>query len=60
MEVRLGEQRDSELASLQGQGIDASLRGTRNLAFSIMAKALDEHLKLISDLLKSGEEASRA
>ena len=60
IELRLGEQRDSELASLQNRGIDASLRGTRNLTFSITAKGLEEHLRPITDLLKRAEEASRA
>jgi len=59
IEVRVGETRDSVLTSLQEKGIDASPRRTENLTLSVTAKGLDEQSQLITDVLKSAEEASR-
>jgi hypothetical protein len=53
------ESRDAALAKLQGKGIDASSRGTRAVAFSITTKELDDHLSVITDVMKQAEDLSR-
>jgi hypothetical protein len=54
------ETRDSILTSFQDAGIDASPRGAIDVSFRITTPGLEDHLKLITDVLKQSEESSRA
>jgi hypothetical protein len=51
--------RDTQLADLQKNGIDASARGTDRITFSISNKTLDERLGAIVETLKQAELLSR-
>jgi hypothetical protein len=53
------EARDSVLSSLQTAGIDATPWRSKNIAFRITAKSLEEQSNLVTDALKRAEEASR-
>lgn len=60
VQVKLpSELRDSALAKLQEHGIDASIRGTRSIAFSVTNKDIDAHLDAILEMIKQAEELSR-
>jgi len=60
VEFRVGvDARESELASLQEAGIEASPHRTYNISFSITMKGLEEHSAIILGVLRRAEEASR-
>jgi len=54
-----GESRDAAVAALQENGIDAFPRRTDGISFGVTMRTLDEHLPIITHVLKSAEEFSR-